>query len=282
MKHADLGPAAGPSRAPRDAAETLHRTRRTWQAIAAVCALAAIAAVAIPAYSWAISQSSTTTWSAVHPITAVDIVADDGSLAVHAGAAGRVSMTENLSWNNDKPQVTESWAGDVLKIQVSCTAASSLLSGNDCSTRLDLAVPAQTTVTANSVSGDISAVRMAGKLWLTTQSGDVTVGSASGPVEASTVSGDISATGLAGSPVTAESRSGDVTLGFAAAPALAQATADSGNVTVLVPPGSRYRVSGGSNTGDWLVDASLDQADAAGAISARSTSGAVVIQYQNG
>jgi hypothetical protein len=259
-----------------------RRARRAWTAVAVGCGLAVVAAAAIPAYSWAIQQSSTTTWSAVHPVTAVDVTAGAGSLEVVPGADSRVSLTAKLSWDSAKPSVTETWNGDVLDIAVSCAAGSGLLSGHDCGTQLDLTVPAAAALSATSTSGDLSASRLGGPVNLRTESGGITLDSTSGPADVGSTSGGIEGSGLFDPSLTAGTRSGGVTLQFAEAPRSVAATTDSGGIVVLLPEDSRYRVEGRSGTGGWLVDPSLSAADAPGLVTANSQSGGVLVQYQAG
>lgn len=260
-----------------------RRARRAWTAVAVGCGLAAAAAVAIPAYSWAIQQSSTTTWSAVHPVTEVDVTAGAGTLDVVPGIDGRVSLTANLSWDRDEPNVTEAWHGEVLEVTVSCPGSGTgLLSGHDCGTSLDLTVPVATAVDASSSSGDLAASRLAGALNLRTESGGIMLDSTAGPADVGTVSGGIDGSGLIGTAVTAATRSGNVLLGFAEPPKSVAASTASGNVMVLLPRGGRYRVEGGSQTGNLLVDPALSEAGAADAVSAHSVTGNVLVQYQTG
>lgn len=259
-----------------------RRARRGWTVAGIGCGLAVAAAAVIPAYSWATQQSSTTTWSAVHPVTAVDVTAGAGSLDVVPGADGRVSLTAKLSWDSEKPSVTETWNGDVLDVAVSCTAGSGPLSGRDCGTQLELTVPASAALSATSTSGDLSASRLGGPVSLRTESGGIALDSTSGPADLGSTSGGIEGSGLYDPSVTAGSRSGGVTLQFAEAPRSVATTTDSGGILVLLPEDSHYRVEGRSGTGGWLVDPSLSAADAPGTVTANSQSGGVLVQYQAG
>lgn len=258
----------------------LRAARWAWTAVAGCGALAVAAAVGIPAYSRAVEQSATASWSAAHPITAVDAVVGDGSLNVVPGASGRVSLTENLSWHSAKPIVTETWAGDVLKIAVSCTPGSGLASVDDCGARLNLTVPAATAVTATSGSGTFALERMTGPVDLQAGSGSITLDSVSGPVEAVTTSGSIFGGNLTGPSFTARAGSGSVTLGFAVPPRTVEVTTGFGSVAMTVPPGSHYRVTAVSDSGMSATDPGLQAPGATATITAHADSGSISVQYQ--
>jgi len=67
-------------------------------------------------------------------------------------------------------------------------------------------------------------------------------------------SGNVALTGLASPDVTVASQSGDTVLGFARVPARVQVSADSGDVTLVLPPGAAtYRVVARSSDGSTVV-----------------------------
>jgi len=129
-------------------------------------------------------------------------------------------------------------------------------------------------VTLSDISGNLQASRLAGSLTLSDGSGDITAsGLSAGGVRLSdgsgnvTVSGlsaaraglndgsgDIAVTGLAAAQVTSNDGSGNITLTFTKVPRSVTITADSGNITLVLPRGRTvYQVDAHSSTGTTNV-----------------------------
>ena len=91
-------------------------------------------------------------------------------------------------------------------------------------------------------------------------------------------SGDVSAADLGARRVSASTNSGDVTLEFTAAPDRVDALGHSGDMQVIVPPGSGpYHVITDTNSGD--TNAIPDSARATRLIHVRTNSGDASVAY---
>jgi DUF4097 and DUF4098 domain-containing protein YvlB len=95
-------------------------------------------------------------------------------------------------------------------------------------------MPATGALEAETVSGDISAEDLSGRLTFKSVSGDVNLDASGGQISAYTVSGDIELARVLGE-VNAESRSGDIEL-RASGPFSGRLVTKSGDITLLVPP----------------------------------------------
>ena len=104
-------------------------------------------------------------------------------------------------------------------------------------------------------SGDLDASGLSGAAWLSDYSGDITVsGLRGGVVRLASNSGEIVVTGLAGTDVRGRNVSGDITLTFSQVPRQVDVTDDSGNVTLVLPPGAtRYHVVARDGSGNSTV-----------------------------
>jgi hypothetical protein len=111
-------------------------------------------------------------------------------------------------------------------------------------------------VSAGAGSGNISAYGLSGTVDLGAGSGDVRGTALSGPrVTLSSGSGNISFSGVTGAQVVASDGSGDVTLVFTKVPSFVRVKDDSGNVTLVLPPGraTRYQVNASTASGNSVV-----------------------------
>lgn len=180
----------------------------------------------------------------------------------------------------------------------------------DCSIDYDVVVPAGTTVTGETGSGDIdvdgiaqlnfqthsgdSIIRnvkgavnigansgevtvsdIAGAVNISADSGDVTVSNVSGALSAKASSGTVQATGIGGK-VEVQADSGDVTVGLTAVQNVT-ARAGSGNVTVTVPNG-RYQVRTDAGSGDVQSDVTND-ATAQNVLDLQADSGDITVKH---
>src|SRR5215472_8554796 len=149
-----------------------------------------------------------------------------------------------------------------------------------CSFDYTVTLPAGLAVRASDGSGDLSVQRLAGPLVLSTGSGNVTISSVSGDVQAASGSGDVTGSGLAGTQlmaadgsgnialtglasqiVTITNGSGDVTLIFREVPGTVRVNDQSGNVKLVMPPGSTaYHVTASTGSGQQTVRVPQDTA----------------------
>ena len=110
-------------------------------------------------------------------------------------------------------------------------------------------------VSATTGSGNIHAENIPDAVSMQTGSGDISGATVSGArVTVKTGSGNISIQGLTGAQVIASAGSGDITLTFTKVPARVHVDNGSGNVTLVLPPGTtQYRVNATTDSGGRLV-----------------------------
>ncbi|HEU5427249.1 MAG TPA: DUF4097 family beta strand repeat-containing protein [Actinocrinis sp.] len=275
---------AGPA-GPLTAAGRPHRAagrkgqRALWFGIAGMTAVVVIAAVGLPQIGWLAAQTTTTTWTARHAITAVEIDVTGGDLTVRpTGGGDTVSLEQTLTWTVNKPLVTETWQGDTLLINEDC-AAPSFEVVNPCGASLVLKVPATVSVQSILDSGSVAIKRMSGAVNARAQSGDIDLDGDSGTISARTDSGDIHAEDLASQQVNAQTLSGDVDLTFSSAPVAVTASVASGGVSVTVPRGATYRVSGQTSSGDRHVEQGIEDDSSQRSIDINTLSGDASLTY---
>jgi len=110
-------------------------------------------------------------------------------------------------------------------------------------------------VSATTGSGNIHAENISDAVSMETGSGDISGATVSGAkVTVKTGSGGISIQGLTGAHVIASAGSGDITLTFTKVPDQVHVDNGSGNVTLVLPPGTtQYRVNATTDSGGRLV-----------------------------
>ena len=110
-------------------------------------------------------------------------------------------------------------------------------------------------VSAGTGSGDINAENTSGAGTMQTGSGNISGAAVSGArVTFKTGSGDISIASLAGGRVFASAGSGDITLSFTTIPEQVHVDNGSGNVTLVLPPGTtQYQVNASTDSGERPV-----------------------------
>ncbi|HXR71451.1 DUF4097 family beta strand repeat-containing protein [Actinocrinis sp.] len=275
---------AGPA-GPHSAAGPPHRVagrkgqRALWFGIAGMTAVVTIAAVGLPQIGWLAAQTTTTTWISRHAITAVEVDVTGGDLTVRPTAGGEpISLRQTLTWTVNKPQVTETWQGNTLLINEDC-AAPSFEMVNPCGADLELAVPATVSVQSILDSGSVTIKRMSGAVNARAQSGDIDLDGDRGMISARADSGDIHADGLASPQVNAQTLSGDVDLTFSSAPVSVTASVESGGVSVTVPRGATYRVSGQTSSGDRHVEQGIEDEASQRSIDINTQSGDASLNY---
>ncbi len=275
-----FGGAGGPGFEGPGSAEPGRKGQRAlWLGVAGATALVTIAAVGLPQVGWLAAQTTTTTWTARHPITAVELDVAGGDVTVRpiAGTAA-VSLRQTLTWTVNKPQVTETWQGDTLLINEDC-AAPSFTVVNPCGASLDLSVPAGVSVQSTVDSGALTIRRMTGSVNVRAQSGDIELDDDSGTLWARADSGSVAGNRLVSKQVNAQTLSGDVELDFASAPDSVSASVSSGSLMVTVPRGSSYRVTGQTASGDRLIDPGVEDDSSPRQISVNTISGDVSVGF---
>jgi len=239
-----------------------------------------VVAAGVPVFGWIADQSSTTTWTAVHPITDVEVDIDSGDVSIVPGPAGSVSLLQHLTWSTARPKVTETWSGADLVIRVECSSHS-LFATDDCGASLRLTVPAATAVQATAQSGDVHVSELSGDVHVQVTSGDADFVADTGYVWARTTSGSVNGSRLRSQRVNVAAVSGDVDVAFAVAPTTVDVSVTSGDATVTVPHGAKYRLSGQTASGDRSVDPVIVDETSSRSITIDSLSGGTDFGYSN-
>jgi hypothetical protein len=255
------------------------RRRGIWIAVAGLTAFTAIVPAGVQIWGCLLRQTeSVPTVSYGHAITTLEVEAGSGSVTVGTGPPGQVAVERTLRWTLSKPHVEQSWNGGTLILKAVCGPRKDLLAG-ECGVDLHVRVPAGVTVRATSTSGGITAQGLAGAVHLQSRSGSVNVAGTVGPVWVRSRSGAINGTDLSSRQVDARAFSGAVGLGFADAPQQVKAAANSGSVTIALPRGFRYQVSGTSASGNVKIDATLLDGGSSRQIDVTTVSGSARVRY---
>jgi hypothetical protein len=255
------------------------RHRGIWLTVALLTAAVVFAPTAVSAYSWLIQQTATTSWSATHAVSAVDVTVDGGDVNVRPGGQGAVSVDATLTWDIQRPIVRESWLGDSLVVSASCPGHSAF-AAHDCGTSLDIKVPAATSVTVTARSGGISVADISGEVRAQTMSGDIALEGTAGALWAHAVSGTVSAQAIASPQADVGTKSGDVSLQFAAPPQRVVSDVISGDTSILVPQAGGYLITGRTVSGQRNIDSALENGTSTRMINVSSVSGDVDVEAQ--
>ena len=249
---------------------------RSWWAIGIVVTVLVLAAGLFFGYRWLAGSGtpSTETTSATYPqpITALDLRVQSGTVTLTAGADGQTTVQSTLTWDNDKPTVSQQWTGTTLSVIASCPGS------GRCEADLTIAVPAGTTITTKTETGDASLTGLTGAVSASTNTGEIRLTQLGGAVIARTEVGSITGTDLASTDADVSTETGDVTLGFSVDPQTASATVATGDVTVTVPRSSTaYHVTATTDTGDRRVAVTQDETSTR-TILARTDTGDVTVE----
>ncbi|WP_131738989.1 DUF4097 family beta strand repeat-containing protein [Actinomadura roseirufa] len=267
------GPGAGAAERPR--------RRAVWICLAVATALAMVEPMAVWAGGRTMRQTSHRTTPYRHAIKEVRLDLGDAEASVGPGPAGEASVQQRLTWAVGKPVVEQALVGDVLRVRFRCRNKSTLYGAFECGANIDLQVPPDARVTAVTSSGQLTVRGITGDLDLRTSSGKITLADTRGALRARARSGTIKGTGLAAPTTKAEVSSGDVDLRYTTPPDQVEAAADSGQVKVIVPRGSRFNVLSRNGSGSSHInDAVVDQRSAQ-TISVRSNSGSTHVDYDD-
>lgn len=246
----------------------LTPARRVILAAGAPVALLLFGWTALTAVAWA-AQGSYRVHLAI-PVRgrALSVQVDSGQLSVGPGPAGTLRVTGTARYALARSAV--SWKSGPKGVSVRSRCRQ--LAG-PCSFTYAVAIPQGSIAGIDDSSGDVTARGLAGPLTVRAGSGDVRVSALSGAVRISddsgnvngssltgpelTISagsGDVGLTGLVSRDVTVTDQSGNTTLTFARVPGRVQVSADSGDVTLVLPPGgTAYRVVAHSSSGSTAV-----------------------------
>lgn len=248
---------------------------RTWLIIGIVVTVVVLAAGLFFGYRALAGSGSpaSDTTSTTYPqeITALDVRVDAGTLTVTTGPVGTATVQAALTWNGEKPTVTQQWTGTQLSVVTACPGS------ERCEVDLTISVPAGTAVTSTTETGDAALTGLTGPVSVRTDTGEIKLSGLSGPVTAAAEVGSVTADALTAGTVTATTETGDITLVFAADPQTVVARADTGDVTVTVPRSATgYRVTADTDDGDRRVGVTQDQTGSR-TIEAHTGSGDVIV-----
>lgn len=183
-----------------------------------------------------------------------------GSITLLPGPAGAVSTRASLRYAWRKPSITSEVSGSAVVVEVDCPA---FWAGSSVS--LEVSVPPDGTVDADTSAGSVKATGLSSDLDLRSSAGSIT------------------ATELTSASVAADTSAGSVTLSWAeqADPTRIRAHSSAGSVTVRVPdlPAVAYRVEADTSAGSTTVTVRTDP-DATRTIEATSSAGSVVVDYR--
>lgn len=123
-----------------------------------------------------------------------------------------------------------------------------------CDFDLQAVLPTGRPLSLSDSSGNVTLQGLSGRVQADDGSGDINGSALSGDADLQAGSGNITIDGLSGAKVTASDNSGDVALTFTKVPARVVVSAGSGNVTLVLPPGTtHYRVTANASSGSRIV-----------------------------
>jgi DUF4097 and DUF4098 domain-containing protein YvlB len=161
-----------------------------------------------------------------------------------------VSVTERQNYKSAPPHTTHTTDDGTLTLTYNC---------DDCGVDYDVRVPTGTTV------------------YVTENTGAVSLTGIGGPVTANTDTGTITGTQLTAEQARLTTHTGGVRATFSRPPSVVHATSQTGSVNIAVPRGTRYAVQAGARTGK--VNVSVDRADdSPHAITAKTGTGNVTVE----
>jgi Toastrack DUF4097 len=230
-------------------------------ALIAFTALNVVAVAAVGTYRFAVTAP-------VHGQVAT-VRAGSADLTVGPGQPGRIRVRGTITYSLGRPHAGWRRGRSSVTLRPDCS-----FPVGECSAGLAVTVPAGGSSVISVSSGDLTARGLAGPVTLHSGSGNVTASGISGRAAVSDnsgdiiltsvsgagavirdASGDISGTGLASPDVNISDQSGDITVTFSAVPDRVQISDGSGNVTLVLPPGSTsYQVSAITASGSASID----------------------------
>ena len=252
-------------------------TARTWLVLGILATVVVLGSGVLVAYrllsgsAAASTDTSSTTYP--HPISALAVRAESGTLSLSPGSGDSITVTERSTWDGQRPTVSQRWDGTTLTVLTSCPGE------GRCEVDLTVTLPAATVVTADTGTGDATLSGMTGAVTVTTGTGEIRLSKLAGQLAATTHVGSINGTALSVTQATVTTDTGDVSLGFAVDPQAVSTTVGTGDVTVTVPRSSTgYDVDAATDTGDRRIRVVTDDA-ASRTVVAHTGSGDVTVDY---
>jgi len=226
------------------------------------------------------------------PISSLQVDAGSGDVHIVAGSGPDVTIDSRAEGAFHVPKLRLDIQGTHVSVNGGCDAVTL----GPCRTSIVMHVPPAVRVSVDGGSAELSASGMSAHVRLHTASGDVTADGLTGGADLQTASGDVAGSNLAGQVslkssscdvsaadlksrrVAARTNSGDISLVFATAPDRVEALGHSGDMNVVVPPGSGpYDVVTDTNSGS--TNAFPGSRDARRSIHVRTNSGDVNVAF---
>lgn len=211
----------------------------------------------------------------------VTVEGDTAEIDVVGTATDQVSVDRQVEWARTEPEITETWHGKDLDVDLVCSG--SFLFGwfNDvCRVDYRAEVPSSAAIDLTATTGSLTVADVDSAVAATTTTGSVNLRGVGGDLETAATTGSIRGTGLAGEKVTAETTTGDIELAFDTAPRKLTSKLTTGDIVVTLPDdGEPYRVTGRTGTGDRDIRIATDP-DADRVIDVSTTTGDVTIEYR--
>lgn len=257
--------------------ETRRRGSNGWLVVGGVLTALVLAAGVMSVAGWLGYRSQTETKTYYATVQGIVIELDKGDVIVVPGEEpGLVSVTRRIAWSYRRPEITERWDGQKLRISSDCGFWS--LAGPRCGVTYTLQVPEHVAVQARTSTGDITVSDIQGALQLTTSSGDIRVTGAGNELRLHSTTGDIVASAIISPIVDASTGAGDIRLTLANAPQSISARTSTGDILIVVPPGPSYKVEADTRVGDERIAVRNDTwADRF--IVARTSTGDIDVRY---
>jgi Putative adhesin len=255
-------------RARRSAALTTAVTMAVTVAVAALGLVASGCGILFAGPASSDQQSQTYH----HAISRIQFNLDSGDITLSPGAAGTVTVRRRLQWDQAKPDVTQAWSGDTLRITATCP------SEPRCSVDYTVQVPASVAVRTHSGAGDVTVRGLTGGVDVSDSTGDIHLIGVGGQVRVDSNTGTITGTRLQSTDAIVRGVTGDVALGFSAVPDTVSATTQTGQVLVTVPQrgAAGYQVQADTTTGQRTVRVAVDSGSPR-SIMAKTTDGDVTV-----
>jgi Putative adhesin len=235
-----------------------------------------------------------------------------GQLTIRPTTAGQATLTGTAVYSLARSKVTESTTSAGTTIGYHCP-----LSLGNCELDATVTVPPTvTTLTSSSGAGDATVTGTTGPVNLSSGDGNLSVSHASGPltlntgsggiqvsairsaalsassgdgsiqatgvtsttITANTDSGSITGSGIATDTITASSGDGSIEIRFSSIPGNVRVNTDSGNITLVLPPGpTEYDVAANTDSGTVSYGTLPRSSSSRNVITASSGSGNITI-----
>jgi hypothetical protein len=172
-------------------------------------------------------------------VVRLEINGASGSIQIEASERDTIEVRAEISDGLRKTGESRKVVGDTLQLHSTCPNFGT----NFCSVNYRVQVPRDIALDLNSDNGSIR------------------LSNVSGPLKLSMDNGRVEGTQLRSAAVTTDTDNGSVRLEFAAAPTMVTATADNGDVEIVVPnDGAAYNVATHTDNGSETVEVPRDSA----------------------